>query len=319
MRRIGAGLVLLALAGCRGGEKSDVVPWLPAAPPQADPIVVSLAPPCDADQLRGRLRVQGAGGTLVGGIAVRNTGEDACSLTGRASARLVGGTAPETRWRVLAMKAQPWNTGPIVASLASVRAIEPGHQAWVALFWSNWCPAGTRLTTSGEPPKALLLGLPADRELRFPIRGFVSRCDAPRSASRLGIAPFRPLGREPARSTRIPLRASFNGVARPEVKFGTPELRAPRGGVLRYRIALTSRLKTPFAFSACPVYEQRAFTHLREAYVLSCRAAGAFAPGERKVFAMELKVPADAPLGRQPLVWVLGPDTYVIRGCRPRS
>ena len=95
MRRIGAGLMLLALAGCRGGEESDVVPSLPAAPPRANP-AVALAPSCNAAQLRGRLRLQGAGGTLVGGIAVRNTGEEACSLTGRASARLVGGTAPET-------------------------------------------------------------------------------------------------------------------------------------------------------------------------------------------------------------------------------
>jgi hypothetical protein len=148
-----------------GDESSEVVPWLPAAPPQAEPIVVSLAPPCDTDQLRGRLRVQGAGGALV-------------------------------------------------------------------------------------------------------------------------------------------------GMAHPEVKFGTPELQARRGGILRYRIALTSRSKTPFAFSTCPVYEQRAFAHLREAYVLNCREAGAFAPRERKVFAMELKVPADAPLGRQPLIWMLGPDTY---------
>jgi hypothetical protein len=216
MRRIGAGLVLLALAGCRGGEKSDVVPWLPAAPPQADPIVVSLAPPCDADQLRGRLRVQGAGGTLVGGIAVRNTGEDACSLTGRASARLVGGTAPKTRWRVLAMKAQPWNTGPIVASLASVRAIEPGHQAWVALFWSNWCPARTRLTTSGEPPKALLLGLPADgvssasrsaascraATRRGPLRALGSRRSARLGESR----PARPAFRSAPPSTVSPVR-----------------------------------------------------------------------------------------------------------------
>jgi hypothetical protein len=208
------------------------------------------------------------------------------------------------------MKARPWSTGPIGAPLASLRAIAPGHQACVALSWSNWCPPGTRLTTSGEPPKALLLGLPAGGELRFSMRGFVPRCDAPRSASRLGIAAFRPLGREPTRSTRIPLRASFDGVAHPDVKFGTPELQAPRGGILRYRIALTSRSKTPFGFSTCPVYEQRAFAHLREAYVLNCREAGAFAPGERKVFAMELKVPADALLGRQPLMWVLGPDTY---------
>jgi hypothetical protein len=127
----------------------------------------------------------------------------------------------------------------------------------------------------------------------------------------LGIAPFRPREREPARSTHIPLRPSLDGIAHPEVKFGTPELQAPRGGVLHYRIALTNGSAHPFAFDDCPVYEEHAFTlRYRESYVLNCREAGAFAPGERKVFAMELHVPPKAPLGRNFLTWKLGPKTY---------
>ena len=84
-----------------------------------------------------------------------------------------------------------------------------------------------------------------------------------------------------------------------------------RGGVLRFRVALTNRESSPFAFADCPVYVERVATaHFRDSYVLNCKEAGAFAPGERKVFAMELRVPADAPLGRQSLMWILGPQTY---------
>jgi hypothetical protein len=314
LREFFAGFAVVALAGCRGGADSEVVPWLPTSPPAAESPKVALAPPCRATELHGRLGLQGAGGSLYGGIVLRHVGTEPCSLVGRPRARLVGKAAEETRWRVRAMKALPPgedDDDALVAPLASLRSLHAHERVWLGLAWSNWCPPGSKPTASAGPiPKALLLELRSGDELSFRLRQ-APNCGGPAFPSSLGIAPFRPREREPARSTRIPLRASFDGIAHPEVKFRTPELRAPRGGVLRYRIALTNRSAHPFAFDECPVYEQNAFTlHYRESYVLNCKEVGTFAPGERKVFAMELHVPAKTRLGRNSLTWKLGPKTY---------
>jgi Protein of unknown function (DUF4232) len=287
------------------------VPWLPTPPPRPSPTLIALAPPCAARQLHGRLGVQGAGGALVGGIVLRNTSAAACSLRGRPVARLVGAAAVETSWEEIPKKPQRFGRGTIAPRPASLRALQPGSQAWVALSWANWCPPGTTFTGTGPPPKTLVLELRGGGELRFGLRGREPRCDAPRFPSGLGIAPFRPNGHEPARSTRIPLRTAFDGISNPEAKFETPAPQVAPGGVLRYRIALTNRSNKPYAFPACPVYVERVFTaRFRQSYVLNCKEAGTFAPGERKVFAMELHVPVDATPGRQSLTWVLGPKTY---------
>jgi hypothetical protein len=157
----------------------------------------------------------------------------------------------------------------------------------------------------------LVLTLPrGGGAVRFHLEG-APRCDAPDEPSVISVAPFRPRAEEPSKSTRLPLRVSFPGVAHPEVELGTPELQAARGGVLRYEIGLTNLSAHPFTFGACPVFVERLSPAGRaQAFVLNCKPAGTFAPGERKVFAMELRIPTPAPLGRDALTWTLGPRTF---------
>src|SRR5262249_35839586 len=90
-------LALVLAGGTSARTSRGPIPWLPTRPPRvAEP---ALAPPCREDVLRGKLFLQGATGSLVGGVTVRNVGRVACSVLGRPHARLVGGNAGETMWR----------------------------------------------------------------------------------------------------------------------------------------------------------------------------------------------------------------------------
>src|SRR3954469_16374689 len=90
---------------------------------------------------------------------------------------LLGRGGKDARVRVLAMKAllpgEDWFTPP----LASLRALGPAERVSLGIWWSNWCPPGTTLTTPGAPPKALALELAGGGELRLPLRE-APRCDA---------------------------------------------------------------------------------------------------------------------------------------------
>jgi hypothetical protein len=111
----------------------------------------------------------------------------------------------------------------------------------------------------------------------------------------------------------LPLRVSFPGIAHPEVKFRTPELKVGRGGVLRYKIGLRNVSDRDFRFRMCPVYVQYFVDGggiRARSYVLNCKPAGTFAPGERQIFAMELRIPRTAELGNAGLSWKLGPATW---------
>ena len=48
----------------------------------------------------------------------------------------------------------------------------------------------------------------------------------------------------------------------------------------------------------------------QQVYVLNCRPAGTLAPGATVLFAMELRIPANAPLRNSSLTWELAPKTY---------
>jgi hypothetical protein len=199
----------------------------------------------------------------------------------------------------------------VAAPNASLRALAPGAEGWLALAWANWCPPGTRITSSGPAPHGLVLSLPHQGGvLRFAVDD-APRCDAPTAASILQVGSFLPREHDPPRSTHLPLRVSFPGVAHPLVKLRPPDLKAPRGGVLRYEIGLTNVSRHDFRFRSCPVYVQHFLDGSRtRSYVLNCGPAGTFAPGERKIFAMELPIPRTARLGTDGFTWKLGPRTW---------
>jgi hypothetical protein len=304
----------LLSAGCLASNSSeDAIPWeaIPVRAQWAPP--VALAPACRADLLHARLSAQGAGGSLYGGIVLQNRGDRACSLTGRPRLRFAGGSASATRWRQGRLKGAPWLEGgeDVAAGRRDVRSLNPGARAWLPFAWSNWCPPGVAETSSGPGPKRLVVALPhGGGELRFRTR-YVPICSAPKSPALVATRAFLRREPEPAESTRLPLAVSFPGMAHPEVKFGTPELQAPRGGVLHYEIGLTNTSGRTFSFRACPVFTQKLTSADQAvAFVLNCKPAGPFASGERKIFAMELTVPKDARLGRNGLTWMVGPHTY---------
>ena len=208
--------------------------------------------------------------------------------------------------------------GGIPAPLASLRAHHPGTAAWVALFWSNWRPPGTVVTASGPAPRMLVLTLPhGGGAVRFHLEG-APRCDAPDEPSVISVAPFRPRAEEPSKSTRLPLRVSFPGVAHPEVKLGTPELQAARGGVLRYEIGLTNLSAHPFTCGACPVCREALACRTSPSLRAQLQAGGHVRAGRAQGLCDGAEDSATAPLGRDALTWTLGPRTFDLRGPRPR-
>jgi hypothetical protein len=90
-------------------------------------------------------------------------------------------------------------------------------------------------------------------------------------------------------------------------------LRARRGGVLRYAVALTNVSARTFRFRSCPIYLQQLSPGTRrpERHVLNCRPVGVLRPRARAIFAMVLRVPVAAPLGANGLFWELAPRTYL--------
>src|SRR6266576_7188819 len=69
----GVALVLLLSAGVASAGSSPVVPWLDVRPAKA-PANPPLAPPCWASDLHAHLFLQGATGSLVGGVELLNAG-----------------------------------------------------------------------------------------------------------------------------------------------------------------------------------------------------------------------------------------------------
>jgi len=312
--------LLLGLAGCASiaatsssaNSSSPVIPWLPTRPPT--PTQPPLAPPCQADGLRASLFLQGATGNLTGAAIIRNVSGTPCSLLGRAGARFEGAAAASTPVHVFQSPAPAPDLSAVYDAPSSLRALALGRAAAVELFWGNWCPPDTAVTTAGTPPEALVLVLPAGRgELRLPLQR-APRCDAPGAPSSISVTPFLRRGRYLPGSSHLPLAAAFFGVPGPQSKLTPPALHVRRGGLLRYMISLTNISTQPFRFKSCPVYvEDFAGTGkaIREFWVLNCRPMGTLRPGGRAVFAMVIHIPRDAALGLHVIFWELAPRTYL--------
>jgi hypothetical protein len=301
-----AGLAAVAAAG------SDVrpIPWTRERP-RADP-EPSLASPCRAESLQAGLSIQGALGSLLGGVSITNVGQARCSLLGRPEARFVGGTASDTLWRAVPGREPSPDPSGVYDTASSLRSLAPGRAAFVALRWSNWCSPGAGVTGSGLPPEALVLALP-DGSGELPIRlDRAPRCDFPDAASVLAVSPFVRVPRYLPESSQLPLRASIVGVPKMESKLVPPVLQVARGGTLRYAVALTNVSARPFRFRSCPTYSQRVVGRgATEVYVLNCRPMGVLQPRGHAVFAMMIRVPQNARLGVTGLSWELAPTTYL--------
>lgn len=304
-------VALLALAcSSAAAAPRHAVPWLDVRPVKAS-AHPPLAAPCRARDLRARLSLQGATGSLVGGVTLRNAGAHACALVGRPSVSFTG-VPPGARWTVEKLAAQAAPPEALADPPGSLRALRPGKSASVSLWWSNWCDATSKPASGpGTPPKALALGLPGGSAVLVPVTG-APRCDVPQQPSRVSVGPFTPTPGYLPPSSRLPLRVAILGDRRVEVKPGVRAVPITRGERFHYEVAITNTGTRPFRFAAasCPVYEQQLEGGRPQVYVLNCRPAGAIAPRQTVVFAMEISIPADARSGNNSLAWELAPRTY---------
>ena len=95
--------------------------------------VLAAATPCTGADLRKRTgELQGATGTMLGAVVVRNASTRRCALGGRPQVELVstGGRIYVTQERVFALR----NTGG-----HAVTTLAPRHVAVLHLDWTNWC------------------------------------------------------------------------------------------------------------------------------------------------------------------------------------
>jgi hypothetical protein len=302
-------LIGFAVASAR--TASPTIPWVDQRPVKAS-AHPPLAAPCRAERLHAHLFLQGATGSLVGGVDLTNAGRSPCSLLGWPKLSFTGATATATPVRIKRLAGPPQPPDVLADPPGSLRALTPGKSASVSLFWSNWCgpgnPGGGNTST---PPDGLRIAFANHTSLVVPLAQ-APRCDQPQAPSTLSVAPFTPTPRKlPARS-RLPLRVAIAGTRPVKVKPGLRAFRVHRGELLRYRIALTNTSNKPFRFarSSCPTYIEQIIPAAPQAYILNCRPVTEIAPHRSLLFAMQIPIPANTRLGNNSLTWELAPKTY---------
>ena len=276
MNRTALLVVPLILAGCFGGSKSEkVIPWIADRPNLTRIASRPLARACRSSDLHASLFLQGATGSLVGGVTLRQIGRTPCALVGQPSVRFAGKAARRTRWRIHTMHVLGGvDPSAIVLPRSSLRSMRPDEEAFVQMVWSNWCgPDSQPASGPGPAPRAIVLSLPrggGEFRLRTQDRPIAPRCDVPGWPSNLGVTVFLPAEHYPPDSTHLPLLATIVGVERrqrKEVRF-----RVKAGRLFHYRVALKNVSRQPFQFKSCPVYVEGLAANTREErHVLNCR------------------------------------------------
>jgi hypothetical protein len=305
-------LGVIAAAGCSRPSVAHapavrVVAWDDAVPGQVHPRPVPPAAPCRASQLRvagtGFQFVPGAVGGM-GAVALRNTGPGPCRLTGRPDVRLVGAPRAPTQ-REVALPAQLPSFPEVDEPAATLLALPPGAAATLSIDWSNWCvPGATRSGKPQVPPSAVRITLGRGLGRLDVDYNAVPNCDTPGQPSTIGVRPFAP---PPLSSTQPWTTADVKAAIQP-IDGGGARLTGKRGQVARFAVRLTNTSATEVEFNRCPlVVEDLAPSGQPEVHQLNCRSAGSIPSGGSLVFAMQIRVPASAPLGKDGLLWELDP------------
>lgn len=279
------------------------IPWIATPPPHA-PAHPPLAPACAASQLRARLFLQGATGSLVGGVNLTNRSGKACSLVGRPRISFPGATA---RWRAKPIARQKLPYAVLLDPVGSLRALAPGKTATVTIWWSNWCPRGAGAAVR---PVAIRLGLPGGTAV--PLTSRVGpRCDQPSAPSLVSVSPFQPAAAQLPPSSRLPLRTTIVGPRPVAVKGSARAFRAHRGSLFSFVVRLTNTSARPFRFGgSCPAYVLDFGTDPERGYLLDCGPAGTLAPRASAAFAMRIAVPARERLGVAAFGFTLEPLSF---------
>jgi hypothetical protein len=150
------------------------------------PLVASVpaaAAPCAAKDIHSfNGMLQGATGTMLGAVWIRNVSGAPCSLGGRPRVEITNraGRIFPTRERTFSLSATGAHPRPMLL---------PGRHALLHLDWSNWCGAW-----SGPPASFrrlfLHVTLTNGSRLRLPIRTGRPRCDQPKAPSFLAVSAF---------------------------------------------------------------------------------------------------------------------------------
>jgi hypothetical protein len=296
--------LIVLLAGCGGSQgtaaKYDgpVVPWTAAQPAQlAERTPVSE--PCRAADLALHGDVTFAPYGNGGGIAVvalQNKGAKECRLQGSARVRLLKDGGPRQINNAIA---RPPVIFPDTAyPPSSLLAIRPGEYAGLTITWENWCDPqlpGKQRTA----PTAMRITLPGGAGHLDADYNAVPPCRDPKSPSAIGVSPFETAKvKATAPWTHASVNASIPG----------QPVHAARGGVLRFAVVLQNTSHETIRFDHCPAYVQQLVPAGQvEVHNLNCAAAKPLAPGEREAFAMEIRVPKNAPTGGNGLFWALDP------------
>jgi uncharacterized protein DUF4232 len=297
-------LLLALAAGCSSSSKKaeteglgPAVPWTPKQPSQ-----VAARTPAPTACAAADLKVQGQVTfvpMLQGGIALvtlRNTGTRTCRLAGRPRVRFVknGGPAQVQRRIPPTPSNFPETTYPASALLA----LRPGETGALTITWDNWCDP----VIAGKPhlpPSAVRITLPAGRGSIDADYNAVPTCLDPSKPTTIGVSVFQP--------SLIPRTRAWSG-AFLRAEIPNQPLRVRRGGILHFHVVLANASRTTARFGRCPAYvQQLAPSGGVEVYDLNCSAAHPIAFGKRLVFAMQIRVPNDSPLGGNGLFWALDP------------
>jgi hypothetical protein len=144
----------------------------------------SLAARCRASELRVTAGLQGATGSLAGGVRVRNAGGRACTVEGRPRVAILSAGRPLPLRRIAA---RPDWQGQLVPAGYPQVVLEPGDVADVRVSWSNWCGAKPR------PPLSISVVLPHGAgRLGAALEAGTPRCDQRSAPSTLAVQPFMP-------------------------------------------------------------------------------------------------------------------------------
>jgi hypothetical protein len=302
---IALALLLVLTAGCSSDSKKQkteavvrAVPWTSKKPPQVAERTPA-ATPCRGADLRVPGQVKFVP-RLQGGIAlvsIRNAGTHACRLTGRPRITFVknGGPVQVQRPIPTTPSSFPETTYPV----STLLALRPGESGAVTITWDNWCDAVVK-GKPHVPPSAVRMTLPDGRGSLDADYNAVPPCIDPNSPTTIGVSVFQP--------SLIPAGQRPWSTAFLRASVPDQPVHARRGEILRFRVVLRNISRTTARFGRCPAYVQQLVPSGKvEVYDLNCAAAHPIAPGKSLAFAMQVRVPKDAPHGANGLFWELDP------------
>ena len=150
----------------------------------------SIAPPptaCAAADLRAKVSLEGAAGSVEGSIELTNVGGATCTLTGRPTVSIFS-SGSEVPLQVMGSGPQWEADGASQPQGWPVVSLRPGSAASVRVRWSNACPQ-----LSGPASWKIDLGNGAGTlDASGADASFVPPCNGPTEPSTLEVGPFEP-------------------------------------------------------------------------------------------------------------------------------